>query len=90
MSPWPSDFTSGQGGGGPQVNKFEQVSSLGYQMSLAGPRPSTEGGWSPKRDGRGARAVYREQGLRPLTLRSNASWIMVTWDPLWTDRHTNN
>ena len=24
------------GGGGPQVNKFEQISSYGYQMSLAG------------------------------------------------------
>ena len=28
-----------EGGGGPQVNEFEQVSSLSHQMSLAGRGP---------------------------------------------------
>ena len=28
------------------------------------------------------------QNWRTSTVRSNASWVMVTWDPfLWTDRH---
>ena len=29
-------YQKGGGGGGPQVNKFEQVSSVGHQMSVAG------------------------------------------------------
>ena len=34
------------GGGCPKVNKFEQVSSLGHQMSLAS-YPVWYGGWGP-------------------------------------------
>ena len=48
--------------GGPQVNKFEQVSSDGHQMSLArGPHVSC---------------------LEVCTVRSNTSWVIVTWGPL--------
>ena len=25
----------------------------------------------------------------PCTVRSNASWVIFTWDPLWTDRQTH-
>ena len=58
-------------GRGPQVNKLEQVSSLGHQMSLAGD-------W-----GRGACTVRshvqrRERG--PRAVRSNVSWVTVTWE----------
>ena len=36
-------------------------------------------------------AMFREanQGKRGLTVRSNASWIMVTWDPPKLDRQTH-
>ena len=33
-----------QWAGGPQVNKFEQVSSIGYKVSLAGGRESVDRG----------------------------------------------
>ena len=55
---------------GEVLNKFEQVSSLGYQMSV-----------------RQGRALYRRwPGLRgrkrvSCTVRSNASWEMITWEP---------
>ena len=32
---WPPDVSTGGGGAGPPVNKFEQVSSDGHRMSLA-------------------------------------------------------
>ena len=46
--------------GGPQVDTFEQVSSIDHQISLA----------------RGQGSVH---GV--CTVRSNASWGIVTWDP---------
>ena len=58
--------------GGPQVNTYDQVTSLSHLMSLAF-------GW--------------KAGLRPgspCTVGSNASWVMVIWDPpLWTDDHVH-
>ena len=83
---WPPDVSTGRGCGvgGPQMNKFEQVSSYGHQMSLAG-------GWAwpelgvPCLMARGAAAAGRG-----CTVKSNASWVMVTSGPpplLWTDRH---
>ena len=58
----------------PEVNKFEQVSSLIHQMSLAGGSLYSE--------------VHCLEG-RQCTMRSNASWVIVTWhpSPLWTDRY---
>ena len=55
-------------GVGPQVNKFERISSLGHQLSLV------QGG------------QYTEKAC---TVRSNASWTMVTWDftPEQNNRH---
>ena len=55
--------------GGPQVNKFQQVSSDGHQMSL------TKG---PGQEPRG-----------PCTVRSHASWILVTWGGTLLDRQTD-
>ena len=102
------------------MNKFEQISSLGHQMSLA-ERPCTlrsrlskfEHAWGlgpvgqdqkglctvrPYVLGTGAwgGSVYSEvpclgaqgHGI-PCTVRSNAPWVMVTWDPMWTDRLTD-
>ena len=58
------------GMGGPQVKKFEQVFSDDHQMSLV--------------EGCGFHVWclgIRAEG-RVCTVRSNASWVMVTWDPL--------
>ena len=57
--------------GGPQVNKFEQVFSNCHQMSLAG-------GWAG-----GVTCLVSRGGdeARACTVRSNASWVMVTWGP---------
>ena len=52
---------------------FEQVSGLGHQMSLSGTRVS--GGLCT-----GARAGAEMRGF-PCMARSNASWVMVIWDP---------
>ena len=60
------------GSGCPQVNKFEQVSSLGHQMSLAG--AGQEGFLY-----RGAAGTGVGAGL--CMVRLNASWVMVTWEP---------
>ena len=49
--------------GGPQENRFEQVSSIGHQMSLAGV-------------GAVYSKVSCQEGL---TVRFNALWVMVTW-----------
>ena len=57
--------------GGPHVNKFEQVSSLGHQMSPAGEAATLYK--------EGTRALYR--GVAS-TVTSIASWVMVTWGPL--------
>ena len=55
------------------MNKFEQVSSDDHQMSLAGGRAG------------GPRSDF--WGYEPCTVRSNASWVMVTWGP-HVDRQT--
>ena len=62
---------AGQWGKDPQVNKFELVSALGHQMSLAGGRARVRG---LHRRGAGDRGSCM--------MRSNASWVMVTWEPL--------
>ena len=54
------------------MNKCEQVSSDHHQMSLAGGVP---GLMSSK-----AGAAARRRGRRSCTVRSNTSWVMVTWD----------
>ena len=72
--------------GDPQVNKFEQVSSLEHQMSLAGGLGlGLGGGWSQCLEG--ARLGPGQEGL--LLMRSNASWVMITWDPLPVDGQTH-
>ena len=48
------------------MNKFEQVSSDGHQMSLAG------GYHVP------CRGLDWGKGRGPSTVRSNASWVMIT------------
>ena len=68
--------------GGPQVNKFERVSGLGHQMSLARGLglgdPCTGMVWA----GTGARA------WAPCIVRFKALWVMV---PLGTPLpHTHN
>ena len=64
-------------GGGTQVNKFEQVSSDGHQMTLAvksgGVR--TAGGSHVMSDG-----LILGAG-KPCTVSSNAFWVLMTW---WT------
>ena len=67
-----------EGRGGPQVNKFEQVSSDGNQMSLVGDRiggPMSDvsggaGGSTPDVQGGG----WASDGGKHCTVRSNASW----------------
>ena len=61
-----------RGGGGPEVNKFEQVSSVGHQMSLAG----GEGGGfhvqrGPMSEGRGQGGLYNE-------VQCMVIWVMIT------------
>ena len=58
------------------MNKFEQVSSDDHQIAVL-----SRGGVGPMS------GVQRERGGRPhvggvCTVRSNVSWVMVTWDPL--------
>ena len=55
-------------GRGHQVNKFQQVSSIGRQMS----GPCTGGGGSCGDTGGGA-------GVPVDMVRSNSSWVMITW-----------
>ena len=61
------------------MNKFEQVSSVGYEMSLGGfSGPGGVGG------GVGWGVLCLISGGRAggtCTVRSNASWVMVTWRP---------
>ena len=64
--------------GGPQVNKFEQVPGLGYQMSLAKSGCAGPGGHCTER-GQGDVGLGLGSGGSCM-VRSNASWVMVTWD----------
>ena len=68
------------------MSKFERVSSLGHQMSLVG---GWGGGMYNEVDymsagGQEGPCTVRSHvwGLGPWTVRSNASWVMVTWDSL--------
>ena len=67
---WLPDVST-SGGGSLQVNVFEQVFSDGYQMSL------TMVGVGPK----GGSYLIGGRGRGACTVRSNASWVMVTWRP---------
>ena len=75
--------------GDPQVNKFEDVSSVGHQMSVAwgrvrGPRSD---GW----DGGGRSLKSDVGGGGSCTAKSKVSRVMVTWAPPMNrqnDRHT--
>ena len=82
-----------QWGESPQINKFEQVSSDCHQMSLAGGpisdifwlgvgsdvRVRAEGSWVPCLMSRWGEDRARRVGN--YTVKSNASWLMVTWGP---------
>ena len=70
---WPPDVSST--GGGPQVNKFDEVSSDGHQVSLTG-KLGPEG-WGPMSDVHGAGSGWREGGRGCYTLRFNVTWVMV-------------
>ena len=65
------------------MNKFEQVSSDDHQMSVAGGRAGRFSGLMSKGAGAGG----------PCTVRSNASWVMVTGElprtECWTDMTEN-
>ena len=64
-------------GGGPQVNKFQQISLLGHEMSLA-----KEKAWA-----RAKGSLYKGgllglgRGGSLCMVRSNASCVMVTLEP---------
>ena len=61
------------------MNKFEQVSTDGPQMSLAGRCPCTV-----------RYHVWRGLGRGPCTVRYNSPWVMVRWEPpldRMPDRH---
>ena len=98
LSIQPPDLSTGRVG--VQVNKLQQVSSLGLQVSLAGVRSSSEEVWTgpqswppdvTSRDrwgpGQGGPCTKGEgQGVTVqrriyCMVRSNASWVMVTWYP---------
>ena len=79
--PQPPDASTG--GVGPQVNKFEQVSSDGHQMSLAGGRAEAVPCLMSGAIGPGdpmylmARILcLMFRGVRGCTVRSNA-WVIV-------------
>ena len=57
------------------MNKLEQVSSDGQQMSLAG----WTRWWGPLVSCSWRGGGVGGEGL--CTVRSNAAWVMVTWDP---------
>ena len=65
-------------GAGAEVNKFEQVSTDDPQMSLAGRCPCTV-----------RYHVWRGLGRGPCTVRSNSPWVMVRWEPPWTECQTD-
>ena len=66
------------------MNKLEQVSSDGHQMSLAGRGFGPQGVLSLMSLGEGGRTGFGVGGSSGLmcrgdcTVRSNASWVMVT------------
>ena len=72
------------------MNKFEQASSDGHQMSLVGmcgwegPCSHVQGVSSP--------SLISGEGQSwaggVCTMRSNASWLMVTWGPPCVQTHT--
>ena len=74
--------------GDPQVNKFEDVSSVGHQMSVAGGRvrgPRSDG-W-----GGGGRSLKSDVGGGSCTAKSKVSRVMVIWGPSMNrqnERHT--
>ena len=83
------------------MSKFEDVSSDDHQVSIAGGvRARVEGTMSHVWEGARAGSYHVSclagggnwsQGEGPCTVRSNASWAMVTWDtPVdrQNDRHT--
>ena len=76
---------------GPQVNKFEQVSNDGHQISLAGELGSSMSGVQMRTGaGGGVPCVMsRVPGPGgPDTVKSKVSWVMVIWGPPGqTDRH---
>ena len=76
---------------GPQVNKFEQVSNDGHQISLAGELGSSMFGVQMRTGaGGGVPCVMsRVPGPgAPDTVKSKVSWVMVIWGPPGqTDRH---
>ena len=64
-------------GWGPQVNKFQQVSRLDHQMSVAGDQGVLMSHvWM-----RGGVVTGPRLGQGLCTVRSNASCVMVTWEP---------
>ena len=71
-------------GGGPQVNNFEQVTNVGHQISVGGRAGGRAGsramGIPGLISGVGEQGHSWGQGWGVLayTLRSKASWIMVT------------
>ena len=55
------------------MNMYEQVSILGHQMSLAG---------GDKAEALDSESHWGVAGLEgPCTVRFNAFWVMVTWEP---------
>ena len=55
-------------------------------MSLAGTGLCTEGaGAGALYEVAGTEALHRCGWGEGLQVRSNASWAMVAWDPLWTE-----
>ena len=60
--------------GGPEMKRFEQVFSDGHQMSVSGMGPYSE---VPC-------LVFGPELGGPCAVRSNESYIMVTWEPLPT------
>ena len=73
-------------GVGPQINKFEEVSSDDHQMSVAVEGEGPMSGIQGVGEGGSSHVWYLARGKwGPCP---NASWVMVTWGPLeLNDRH---
>ena len=70
----------------PQVNKFEQVSSLGHQMSLAGPGGPTQVPYPEGVAGGSHTVRYHVQGESyrgPHTVRSHVLGVGGGGVPVW-------
>ena len=65
--------------GSPQVNTFKQVSSDGHQISSAVGSPMSHI-WVGVQESH-VWCLARGQGQEACKVRSNASWVMITWDP---------